>query len=780
MGRREVAAALVLLAGPAVVLSFLLRPVPRDFLRGDRLATLVITDRNGIVLREIPSSRHGTAYWTPLGETGPWLGPAVIAAEDHRFRSHFGIDPVAVARSVVLNLRRGRVVAGGSTITQQLARNLAGARRRTLPAKLAEAALALRLELHLSKDEILEAYLNRVCFGNQAYGVGAAARLYFDRPPSELSLAQSCLLAAIPRSPVGYDPLRQPAAGRRRQRWILAKLRDRQFISEEQLAAALAESIVLAPRSRRFRAPHFTDAVVTRATREERKSLRALQTTLDWRIQATCEALLEGQLVRLAPCNATNGAVVVLDRRGGDILAMVGSRDYLAADGGQVNAALARRQPGSALKPFVYALAFEHGAGPATALLDVPHHFAEPGGDYAPRNCDREFRGLVSARTALACSYNIPAVRLADQYGVEALLGLLRASGFSSLDRSATHYGRALVLGTGEVTLLELVNAYRMLANCGCFSPARWLAGPDTAERRRALSPAGAYLVTDILRDDGARTGAFGQFSCLALPFDCAVKTGTSKDCRDNWAIGYTDQFVVGVWVGNFNGTPMRGATGVTGAGPLLRDVMLSLHATEPARMAEPEGVRRVRVCPVSGHRPVPACPADVEELFAAGSEPRETCSMHRVVVSDRRTGRRAGVSTPEWARAEKAVMVPPPELRAWLADVESEPGAGHWGGEEDGEAGDAEAAGRPAVLFPDDGDVFKIDPDVCRSVQAVRLRAAVPLPDTELTWYLDGRVLARARADEPVFWELEPGRHRLAVQAGGELSQPVRFVVLR
>lgn len=769
MGRRKVALALVLLAGPALLLLlFIAIPVPRQFLRGDRLATLVITDRSGVVMREVPSSENGTAYWTRLDETGPWLGPALIAAEDRRFRRHLGIDPLAVARSLLLNVKRGRVVAGGSTITQQLCRNLFGARDRRLSTKLAEGVAALRLELHLSKDEILEAYLNRACFGNQCYGVGAAARLYFDRSPAELSLAQSCLLAAIPRSPAGYDPLRQGAAALRRQRWILDALLEQGRVSQGQHDAAVAESIAFVPRSRRFRAPHFTDMVLSGLDRRDRAGARVLRTTLEWRAQSACEALLEGQLQRLAGSNAGNGAVVVLDRRSGNVLALAGSRDYFSPDGGQFNAALARRQPGSALKPFVYGLAFEHGAGPATVLADLPHHFAEPGGDYAPRNYDRDFHGLVSARTALACSYNIPAVRLAEAYGAEALLGLLKSAGIASLDKPASHYGLALALGVGEVTLLELTNAYRTLANGGRYSGVRLVQGRDTTEPRDVLGPAAAFLVTDVLRDNEARSAAFGRFSCLALPFDCAVKTGTSKDCRDNWAVGYTDQFVVGVWVGNFDNSPMRGATGVTGAGPLLRDVMLSLHGTEPRQLAQPTGIVHCAVCPQSGLMPGPACPVEVEELFVAGSEPRDTCAMHRVLAVDRRNGCVADEDTPDWARVERSVFVPPPELQAWLGSGEEVAGSR------------AGRVGRLRVIFPDDGDVFRIDPDVSRASQAVRFRAAIAGPTAEVTWLLDGHEFVRSDAAVPVFWPLEPGRHRLAVRAGQQTSTPVEFTVLQ
>ncbi len=760
-------AIVILAALPAAVLvalaTYFALPLPAAFVRGDEFCTLAVADRNGVLLREVRSSRCGVAHWVALEQMSPWLGRAAVAAEDKRFYRHPGVDVVALGRALLSNLRARRIVSGGSTITQQLVRNIYLAPRRTVPVKFAETLEALRLELHLSKDDILEAYLNRVAFGNRTYGVDAASRLYFDRRCSELSLAQSCFLVSIPRAPAHYDPYRFYKRTRRRQLRILRTLLKQGGIDELEYETAVAESIIPAEPGSRFRAPHFVDYVLAQLEHRDVRGAGQVRTTLDWPVQQECEDLLKNQLARLQRNHATNGAVLVMDRTTGDVVAMVGSRGYFDPDAGQVNACLSLRQPGSAIKPFVYAAAFERGISPATILPDIPHFFTERGGDYTPANYDRKFHGPVSARTALGCSYNVPAVRVAEEIGPELLLATLRRVGMTSLDKDATHYGLALALGVGDVPLLQLVNAYRVLANSGEFAPARVIRsardnrGDDIPLSRegpvRVLSPVAVFLVTNILSDNDARAPAFGEFSCLCLGFPCAVKTGTSKDFRDNWAVGYTNDYVAGVWVGNFDGSPMHRVSGVTGAGPLLRDVMLALHDVEPGGFTEPEGIVRCRVCPKSGLLPGPHCPNSVVELFAGENAPHETCDVHQLVTADR------------------VIEVYPPAYWAWmeqngleLPPVRSREHAARTG---------------PAVLFPDRGDVFKIDPDVARESQSILLKAVVPAGEDEATWVMDGKELARVDRPFTLFWGLEPGRHRVRVKAGGSASEEVGFLVM-
>ncbi len=782
---RALSILVVVLVLPALVLSslitlYLLLPVPARFLRGDEHAALTIEDRSGMPLREVRSSRYGVCHWVSLDEVSPQFVQALVLREDKRFYQHPGVDPLALARSVRDAVKAGRVVSGGSTITQQLVRNLYPPRRRTVGAKLWEMVEAVRLELHLSKRQILEAYVNRVPFGNQTYGVEAASRLYFNRAPSELSLAQSSVLAVLPGQPVLNEPFRHHGRSVRLGRRLLGQMKAHGLIDEPEFERAAAESIATARVRHLFRAPHFGDYVLAELERQRVKSGGRVRTTLDYRLQQRCEELLDRQVRALVSHHVTNGAVVVLDRRTGAVRAMVGSADYFAADAGQVNAALSQRQPGSAIKPFAYACGFERKMTPATILADVPFHFVEPGGDYSPSNYDRKYHGPVSCRTALACSYNIPAVRMTAYVSPEALLEHLRECGLTRLDRRSSKYGLALGLGVADVTLLELTNAYRVLANPGRFTGTRALdsfTGNDGAvrtfeqvESREVFSPVACWLVTDILSDDQARAPAFGEFSCLALPFPCAVKTGTSKDYRDNWTIGYTTEFVVGIWLGNFDNSAMHRVSGITGAGPLFRDVMLCLHEREPAGFVRPEGTVDVAVCPQSGRHPGRFCPNNVTECVQEWNVDGETCAVHRLVRVDRRTGAQAGPDCPSDAVTEEVVEVWPPEFRPWM---ESE---GRWF---DLPAPASTPGESLAVLFPDDGDVFKIDPDLNRDFQSIALRALVPEGCAEVSWNLDGRRMGSVGPPFTLLWNLAPGRHEVKVETAGTASEPVSFLVI-
>lgn len=739
-------------------------PPSRAWVRGEELATVRVLDRHGRVLREVPSSECGVAHRVPLERMSPWVVEAFVAAEDKRFWRHPGIDPVALARALFINVRAGRVVSGGSTITQQLCRSLHPGRRRGIGTKLAEAFEALWLERHLSKREIIEAYLNRVGFGNRSYGIAAAARFYFGCDPARLSLAQSCFLAALPRAPAFYDPLRNPGRATARQRRILDRLLELGRVEEPEHSAALAESVGPVAHRTGFEAPHFVDLVLAKPGRGRGRPTE-IRTTLDLALQHRCEALLERQLDRLAGHHCTNGAVVVLDRASGDVLAMVGSADWWSADAGQVNACLSPRQTGSAVKPFAYALAFENGMTAATVLPDLPHHFDEDGGDYRPVNFDRGFHGPVTCRTALACSYNIPAVRVVETVGPDRLLGLLRRCGVTTLNEDAGHYGLALALGVGDLPLIELANAYRVLANGGRFARARTRLDEPVDPGTSVLSEPACWLVTDILCDNDARAAAFGEFSCLNLGPGVAVKTGTSKDFRDNWAVGYTSRHVVGVWAGNFDGSPMHRVSGVTGAGVLFRDIALALGTDQGRGFPAPGGIVDLSVCPVSGLLPGPDCPNARTEHFIRGTEPRDTCQVHRAVLVDRATGQPVAPGRPG---VRRVVEVLPPEYGSWLDR----------GGISQPVAAGPVAAG-PAVLFPDPGDVFKLDPDLARESQALRLQAVLPAGSNEATWEMDGAELCRVGPPWSTFWNLEPGRHRVRVSSDKGASEEISFLVL-
>jgi penicillin-binding protein 1C len=774
-----------------VLLGYLALPPAARLVRGGDVASLTVTDRNGIKLREIRSARDGVAKRVALQDISPWLVQGTVLAEDRRFFEHAGVDLRALARAVRDNLRAGRIVSGGSTITQQLVHNALGLPRRNPLFKLLETFEALRWELHLGKPEILEAYLNRVPYGNQTFGAEAAAQLYFGKSCAVLSAAEAALLAGIPQAPTFYDPYRFPDRARKRQLEILARMKKLGRLPELEYETARQETVRLVPRAENFRAPHFVDWLTENQSTKSRTGNRpgaepsgTLRTSLDWRIQEHVERALKRTVRSLRPNNVTNGAVVVMNPHTGEILALAGSADWFdAGHDGQVNAALARRQPGSALKPFTYELALENGMTAADLLPDLELYAVEPGGDYVPRNYDEQFHGPVRLRTALACSYNIPAVRVLERLGPERLLERLHRLGFRSLDRDARHYGLALTLGVGDVTLLELCRAYACLANQGYYVQERMIADdfaprprdPRTPEPRllRVLDPAACYVITSILADNTARIPAFGEFSPLDLDFPCAAKTGTSKDYRDNWTVGYTTEYLVGVWVGNFDATPMHGVSGITGAAPLFREIMQFLHPVDPPPFSEPAGIVHMPVCPGSGAPCNPDCPNVMDEVFVAGTEPRIPCAAHQRFRLNRVTGLPV---QPDWAAGDvedRVFEVYPALYYDWmqsqsmpLPPVGAKP-VEYADGHERQDTESVAESQRLQILFPDRNSIFKLDPDLDRSFQSVQLRAEVPAGCAEVSWRVDGALFATSAYPFTCFWPLTPGRHRIACEAG-------------
>ncbi|MCC6353882.1 MAG: penicillin-binding protein 1C, partial [Verrucomicrobiae bacterium] len=613
-------ALLLLLAAIAIA------PLPPTLLQPPP-QSLELTDRHGTLLREILDGDGRYARPAALAEISPHLIRATLAAEDRRFYHHPGVDPAAIARAAWDAIRRGRVVSGGSTITQQLVKITSeGSRRRTPWNKLVESIAAIKLDALWTKDRILEAYLNRVNYGNMRLGCAAAARFYFDKPVADLSVAEAAQLAALPRSPSRLNPLRHPSAARDAQQLVLGRmLRDR-WLSFAEYLAALDERIDPGARRVVFRAPHFADLALAGAG--ARAGLAA--TTLDLGLNGFVEECLRARLAALADKRVSNGAAVIIDNRTGELLALVGSENYFRPDCGQVNAATARRSSGSTLKPFTYLLALQRGHTPASVLADVPSEFPTPTGMFRPINFDQSFRGPVRLRTALANSLNVPAVRLLSAIGGPApLADALHACGITTLDSAPEHYGLGLTVGNAEVRLIELANAYACLARLGIYRPLRIFrdeTAPSPPDERRVFDPDAAWLIADILNDDFARAPAFGPRSGLDTGFDVACKTGTSSDFRDNWAFGYTPEFTVGTWIGNFDGSPMLNVSGVTGAAPLLRDIFRHLHRTRGTGWyPRPVRIIDAKIHPITGKRSAPRQPGTTERFIAGHLPPAET-----------------------------------------------------------------------------------------------------------------------------------------------------------
>jgi penicillin-binding protein 1C len=763
--------------------SLLLTPDPRAMLARGPVPAVTVTDRYGALLRLVPDCAGERFLPVDLERVSPHLIAAVLAAEDRRFFAHPGVDPLAIARSALQNLRARRVVSGGSTLTMQLAR-LLEPRPRSLGAKLAQAALALRLEAALTKREILAAYLERAPMGNRIVGFEAAAAAYLGKPCAQLSPAEAALLAAIPRAPSAANPWSDGDLLRRRRNGILTRMARHGALDHVTYLAACTEPVVLAADPFRYPAPHFLARLDDELADGTRGAARVVS-TLDPELQRCVEGIVRRHLAELAGHGVGHMAAVVLDVERDEWLAIEGSGGFWDLPGGQIDGSRAARQPGSALKPFTYATAFDGRISPATVLPDVPYAFTWSSGTWTPRNYDDRYHGPLRARAALGSSVNVPAAFTLAEVGPAALLGTLHAAGLTTLNRTPEHYGLGLTLGGGEVRLDELTAAYAALLRGGGWrKPTAVRARLDaaghelpapTAVPRRVCSPAAAAQVVDILADPEARAPAFGVWSVLRLPFRAAVKTGTSEGFRDNWCLGGTREVAVGVWCGNFDRAAMGNVSGVAGAGSAWREIMLAwaelAHSGEDLTTAEtlaplPPELARVKVCALSGLVPGPDCPATVGELLLAAQRPRAVCNWHARDVAGRTV-----VAWPplyrDWAArqglvSEGAVIaataaVAPPAVRGTV---------------------DPTRGAAIAVAAPADGDAFVLSPELPRRFQSLELRCAVAGAPAEVVWFVDGREHARAAAPYAASWPLSPGEHRIQAQTGTRRSALVRVTV--
>jgi penicillin-binding protein 1C len=766
---------------------YLRMPLSRDLFSNSSGTSLKITDRHGIILRETLSAEGGKNTWLTYEEIPDEVKQAVICAEDKRFFSHSGVDFLALGRAVVQNLRAGRVVSGASTITQQLVKNRFNYPR-TLLGKLKEMITAVRLEYTLSKQEILTQYLNRVGFSNQAFGIEAAARLYFQKPARHLSLAESVFLVGLIQAPSYFNPYRYFERALQRQRFLLERMYQNYMIDETRYRIARREEIRLTPKTMNFKAPHFCELILSGSAGIP----TVIRTTLDYYLQEKVEEIVAARIDELKDYHVTNAAVLVLDNRSGDILAYIGSKDFFDDTiSGQVDGITALRQPGSALKPFTYQLALERSYTPATLIPDIKDYPAAPR-SFLPENYDRKFHGPVRLRQALACSYNVPAFRVLEEIGVASLYDRLHAFGFTSLRELPSFYGPGLTLGNGEVTLLELTRAYSILARRGKGIQEQYILPQKDGHHlqsdahlttkvittnqqttkvvttnQQLFSPQATYLITHILADRQAAIPAFGESTPLELPFPTAVKTGTSKDYRDNWTVGYTADYTVGVWVGNFDGTPMQRVSGISGAAPIFRDIMLYLYRYHdpPSLFADPPaGIVSARICPLSGKLVSKDCPHSIEELFLEGTEPTEHCQMHQAYWVDSRDGLLTDPASPY---AVKKVFIHfPPLYQTWAHEMGYPSPPTHYSSSYspfEGGKGDVAQERHPIeIVHPNDGDVYAIDPVLRREYQTLQLSAVVLPAITQLTWYVDDDRWGSVDAPFQAAWRISPGTHRI------------------
>ena len=579
--------------------SYFLVTVAHDLPSPERLnnlhqpLTTKFYDRNNKLLYQAYEGRNSTLV--KLDDLPQDLVRATVAIEDKHFFDHPGIDFFAIMRAFIADME-GKDVQGASTLTQQLIKNTLLTPDRTFERKLKEVLLAYWTEKVFTKQQILQMYFNEAPYGGASWGIEAASETYFNKPAKDLDLAESALLAGLPASPTEYSPFGEhPEYAKQRQKKVLDRMIEDHYITHEQADKAYGKEITYNSPNNYIKAPHFvmyTRSVLAQKYGEKVVSQGGLNviTTLDLDTQQMAESIVADEVAKQGRLNVSNGAAMITDAKTGQILAMVGSKDYYDTKDGNFNVTLARRQPGSSIKPITYTTGFKQGYSPGTIMLDTPVAFKNAWETYAPVNYDGKFHGAVTVRTALGSSFNIPAVKMLDLVGIPNMIQTAKDLGISTFD-DPNRYGLSLTLGGGEVRLIDMMTAYGTFSQGGMRHDSTGilkvtdsngivLEDNQNLVGLNVLDPGIAYMITSILTDNDARTPAFGPNSLLKIPgHTVAVKTGTTDNKRDNWTFGYTPEFVVGVWVGNNNNIPMdpQLTSGITGAAPIWNRIMTSL-----------------------------------------------------------------------------------------------------------------------------------------------------------------------------------------------------------
>ncbi|QQG40783.1 MAG: transglycosylase domain-containing protein [Candidatus Levyibacteriota bacterium] len=624
-----------------------------------------IFDRNDKLLFTIYAQKNQT--FVPISDIPVFLQQATIATEDKDFYKHGAIDIKGILRAVYANLLRKQVIQGGSTITQQLVKNSLLTQERTIIRKIKEIILAFATEILYPKNKILEMYLNQSPYGGTAWGAEAASENYFGKHVRELNLSESALLAGLPESPTTFSPQgAHPELAKQKQEDVLQKMFEQKYITKKQMEDAIIEPLNIQKVANSIKAPHFvlyTKELLSKKYGQrltEQGGLK-VKTSLDLNIQIFTEDAVATEVAKLKNQHVGNGAAMVTNPATGEILAMVGSKDYFDTEiDGNVNVTLSNRQPGSAIKPINYATGLVKGLTAATPFVDQKVCFPNPGQkEYCPLNYDGKWHGIVQFRQALGSSINIPAIKVLKYNGIETMMATSSAMGITTFT-NASRYGLSLTLGGGEVTMLQMLQAYGVFANQGYLIPLRSILKVTDKDGKileeykppkspifgkKVFNPGIPFIISQILSDNGARELAFGTNSQLRIPnATVAVKTGTTNDFRDNWTFGYTPNFVVGVWVGNNDNTPMGNlVSGVTGAAPIWHAIMVELlKNTKSAWPDRPSDIVGKIVCATSGLIPPPdgtadRCPTRYE-YFIKGTEPTKVDPGKQKVFIDKTT----------------------------------------------------------------------------------------------------------------------------------------------
>jgi penicillin-binding protein 1C len=685
-----------------------------------------VLDRNGQVLRVFPSQDGVKRDWVSLKDIPPGAVRVFLRAEDRRFYFHPGIDPIAIGSAALRNISAGRTVSGASTITMQLVR-LVNPGRQGFRGKLSEAFDALRIEARLSKKQILELWINGIPFGSNIEGISAITRARFGKNISELDDTRAALLAVIPRRPALYDPALNPEAAVRAALTLAVAGVDRAALENAAIEAGQYNNV-----KNPFFAPHFTERAAAFVNTEvSRVKPPPLRTTLDLELQSYAEKRLSEELALLENNRVSNGAVFVINNADGSVLVYAGSRSWFDDSiSGKIDGVLTENQPGSCLKPFLYALALEKGFNPNDILPDIPTIFGSSEA-YSPANFNNRFNGPVRFRIALASSLNIPAVYLLERLGVRSFEEYLVSLGFNSIYRTMGTHGAGLALGNAAVSLEELVRGFSVFPNQGILKDIRFIQEQDVSEEQ-IISSGSAWIITDILSDRESRFIGFGPAPVMATEFTSIFKTGTANQFQHIWALGATARFTVGVWMGNFSGETVVGRTGSSIPARIASDLLRALEYTFPAdnilhdpMFQRPVDLTLVKICALSGMSAGAACAGTAHEWIFPESIPRQ-CTWHQNEI------------------------VYPAEYQAWLR-------------ERFRSGSTAPARGSAYIRIPVNGSVFYFDPALPPEAQAIRIETAGFGIDALV---YNNEILQGVVNQAGVFaLPLYRGRHRIAVE---------------
>ncbi len=698
---------------------------------------LQVLDRNEAPLSLTFANGWNLSDQRPLHEVPPLLQRAILESEDKRFYEHSGVDWRARMHATLQNVRSGRVVRGASTITEQVV-GMLHKRPRSMWSRFIEGLEATGLEKRFSKGEILEFYLNQIPYAAKRRGIAQAARHFWDRDLETLSAREQLALAVMIRAPERLDLYKDIARVNKGISLLADRLHQGSFLTHDEFRRVTEEQLSVRRGSLGVRADHFVRFVHSNVTSDARR----IVTTLNSPLQARIQSILDSRVADLREQQVSDGAALVVDNQNGEVIAWVNAGGFSDSEGSQIDAIITPRQPGSTLKPFVYALALSRGWSAATMIDDSPLAEGVGAGLHSYRNYSRSFYGPVTLREALGNSLNIPAIRAIHYTGTQDLLQLLLTLGFSSLSQPADFYGEGLALGNGEVTLYELVQAYATLAHRGIFRPLVTVRTPPPAANmpnaHRVLSPEVSSLIGSILSDPHARRREFGAGGLLRFPVQTAIKTGTSTDYRDAWAVGYSENFTVGVWMGNLNRTSMHEITGSRGPALVLRSIFAELERSREAKpLFESSRLIRQTVCSLTGLKAQTSC-LRVEERFVPGTEPSTECSRHHNTTNHSATS-----ATQDEQQRTLQIRIPTPNLH------------------------------------------IAQDPRIPDEQEALAFEVSSNVPLRRLFWLIDGKQIGETAGEVRRFlWKLHAGHHELRVvgetaDSGATIeSDTVRFLV--